>query len=92
MHKSCVPKLREVSPDYSLFAEKEGIGDKFVSEDIVFFRNMKKAGIPVHANTGARVKHMKRFALDESYYKLYWAFAELDAQRRANESTKEQQA
>lgn len=87
MHKSCVPKLREVSPDYSLFAEKEGLKDKFISEDIVFFRNLKKAGIQVHANTGARVKHMKRFALDERYYKMYWSFASLDAQRRANEST-----
>ena len=90
MHKSCIPKLREVSPDYSLFAEKEGIGDKFVSEDIVFFRNIKKAGIEVHAHTGARVKHMKRFSLDESYYKLYWAFAEMDAQRRADESAEKQ--
>ena len=51
---------------------------------------MKKAGIPVHANTGARVKHMKRFSLDESYYKLYWAFAEMDAQRRADESAEKQ--
>lgn len=74
MHKSIVPKLRAVSPDYSLFAEKaEGPDDKFVSEDIVFFRNMKKAGIPVHAHTGARVKHMKRFSLDENYYKAYWS-------------------
>ena len=89
MHKSCVSKLREVSPDYSLFAEKEALGDKFISEDIVFFRNMKKAGIPVHANTGARVKHMKRFALDESYYKLYWSFAQLDAQRQAEEMNRE---
>lgn len=73
MHKSIVPKLRAVSPEYSLFAEQEGIGDKYVSEDIVFFRNMKKAGIPVHAHTGARVRHMKRFSLDEHYYNAYWS-------------------
>ena len=90
MHKSCVPKLREVSPDYSLFAEKEGMGDKYISEDIVFFRNLKKAGIQVYANTSARVKHMKRFALDERYYKMYWSFASMDAQRRANEFTEKQ--
>ena len=90
MHKSTIPKLRAVSPDYSLFAEKEGLGSKFVSEDIVFFRNMKKAGIQVYANTGARVKHMKRFALDERYYKMYWSFAAMDAQRRADESAEKQ--
>jgi len=90
MHKSTVAKLREVSPDYSLFAEKEGIGNKFISEDIVFFRNMKKAGIQVYANTSARVKHMKRFALDERYYKMYWSFATMDAQRRADESAEKQ--
>lgn len=94
MHKSCVPKLREVSPDYSLFAEKEGLGDKFISEDVVFFRNLKKAGIQVHAHTGARVKHMKRFSLDENYYKLYWGMAAAQMERQAAEhdSAKEQQA
>jgi hypothetical protein len=34
---------------------------------------MKEAGIPLHAHTGATVKHMKRFAFDEEFYKLYWA-------------------
>jgi hypothetical protein len=29
--------------------------------------------VPVHAHTGARVKHMKRFALDENYYHNYWS-------------------
>lgn len=73
MHKSIVEKVREVSPDYSLFAEKQGLKDQFVSEDIVFFRNLKKAGIQVHAHTGAIARHMKRFALDENYYRMYWA-------------------
>jgi len=76
MHRSVVPKLRAISPDYSLFAEKEGIGNKFVGEDIIFFRNLKKAGIDVHAHTGARVKHMKRFAYDDNYYALYWQAAQ----------------
>jgi hypothetical protein len=72
MHRSVVDKLREKFPDQSMFAEIEGLRNKFVSEDIVFFRKLKEAGIPVHAHTGARVKHMKRFSLDENYYVNYW--------------------
>ena len=92
MHKSVVPRLREVCPDYSLFAEKEGLGGKFVSEDIVFFRYLKQAGVPVHTHTGARVKHMKRFSLDENYYKLYWGSVyEAEARKaKANEQPSEQ--
>jgi hypothetical protein len=45
---------------------------KFVSEDIQFFMLMKEAGVPLHAHTGATVKHMKRFAFDEEFYKLFW--------------------
>jgi hypothetical protein len=83
MHRSVVPKLRAISPDYSLFAEKEGLGEKFVGEDIVFFRNLKKAGVDVHAHTGARVKHMKRFAYDDNYYALYWQAAQAAQQQEA---------
>ena len=72
MHKSIVPKLREVSPNYSLFAEEEGVGDKYISEDIVFFRKLKTTGIDLYAHTGAVVQHMKRFSLDINYYNLYW--------------------
>ena len=72
MHKSIVPKLREVSPNYSLFAEEEGVGDKYISEDIVFFRKLKATGIDLYAHTGAVVQHMKRFSFDINYYNLYW--------------------
>jgi len=72
MHKSIIEPMRNVSPDYSLFAEKEGIDDEYVSEDIVFFRNLKRAGIKLYAHTGAIVQHMKRFSLDYNYYALYW--------------------
>jgi glycosyltransferase involved in cell wall biosynthesis len=72
MHKSIIPKLRLVSPEYSLFAEQEGLGKKYVSEDIVFFRNVKKADIPLYVHTGATVQHMKRFSFDVDYYNLYW--------------------
>jgi GT2 family glycosyltransferase len=72
MHKSIIPKMREVSPEYSLFAEEEGLADKYISEDIVFFRKLKTAGIDLYAHTGALVQHMKRFSFDINYYNLYW--------------------
>jgi hypothetical protein len=72
MHKSIIPKIRAVSPDYSLFAEEKNVGDKYISEDVVFFRNLKKAGIKLHAHTGAIVEHIKRFSFDANYYNLYW--------------------
>jgi hypothetical protein len=75
MHRNAGLALREKHGDVSMFAEIEGVGSKFIGEDIVFFRKLKAAGVKVHAHTGARVKHMKRFALDEGYYNLYWKTA-----------------
>lgn len=87
MHRSIVEKLRKEFPNQSLFAEQEGLGDKFVGEDIVFFRNVKKVGIPVYAHTGALVKHMKRFSMDYDYYSLYWGMVHL--RKQMLEKTKE---
>jgi hypothetical protein len=72
MHKSIIDPIRAVEPGYSLFGEKEGLGNKYISEDIVFFRKLKKAGIPLHAHTGATVQHLKTFSFDKNYYNLYW--------------------
>jgi GT2 family glycosyltransferase len=72
MHKSVIPTLRAKFPNQSMFAEQEGIGDEYVGEDIVFFRKLKEAGVPLYAHTGALVRHMKRFSLDASYYDMYW--------------------
>lgn len=73
MHRSVADKMREFHGDKPLFMEtSEGIDDKFIGEDIQFFMKMREAGIPLHAHTGATVKHMKRFSFDETYYKLYW--------------------
>jgi hypothetical protein len=71
MHRSVVTKMREVHGKVPFFNET-GVGEEFVSEDINFFRHMKAANVPLHVHTGALVKHMKRFALDVEYYKLYW--------------------
>jgi hypothetical protein len=38
----------------------------------VFFRKLKKAGIPLYAHTGATVQHLKTFSFDQNYYNLYW--------------------
>ena len=72
MHKSIVPIMRAKFPDQSMFAEQENIGDKYVGEDIVFFRKLKETGIPLYAHTGALVRHIKRFSLDADYYDMYW--------------------
>ena len=76
MHRSVADKMREYHGDISFFIESmdEANNDKdtFVGEDIQFFMKMREAGIPLHVHTGATVKHMKRFAYDEEFYKLYW--------------------
>jgi hypothetical protein len=73
MHKSVVPTMRKKFPGESMFMETgTGKDEQFIGEDIIFFRKMKAAGIPLHAHTGARVKHMKRFSLDYDYYGMYW--------------------
>ena len=40
-----------------------------------------RSGVDVYAHTGARVKHMKRFAYDDNYYALYWQAAQAAAQQ-----------
>lgn len=81
MHKSIVPKLRKAHPNKGMFMESgDGNDDHFIGEDIIFFRRMKEAGIPLHAHTGAIVKHMKRFGLGFEYYAMYWTIEELKSQ------------
>lgn len=78
MHKSIVPKLKKTHLKKSMFMEiGDGEDDHFVGEDIVFFRKIKEAGIPLYAHTGALVKHMKRFSLDVDYYSLYWNYKQV---------------
>lgn len=72
MHKSIVEPIRKVADGYSIFAEKHNPGAKFISEDVSFCRNLKKAGIQLYAHTGALVPHMKTFSFDKNYYNIYW--------------------
>ena len=87
MHRSIISKLRETHPGKGMFTETgDGVDDHFIGEDIIFFRRMKAAGIPLHAHTGALVKHMKRFSLDYDYYSMYWTMQKIaeDAQAKKN--------
>ena len=73
MHRDVIAKLKEKYGENSfLFAENNMAGEKFVGEDISFFRKCKETDIPVYANTGAISKHIKKVALDTDYYNLYW--------------------
>ena len=72
MHRSVVPKVREVAGEFSVFGENQQAADKFISEDVSFFRKLKKAGIQAYAHTGAQVQHLKTFSFDINYYHMYW--------------------
>jgi hypothetical protein len=75
MHRSAADKMKEFhGKDKPFFVEHSagGTDAQYVSEDIQFFMLMKQAGVPLHAHTGATVKHMKRFSYDYDYYKLFW--------------------
>ena len=84
MHKSVLARLNEHFPDDFWFGENNARGEKFIGEDIAFFRKVKAAGVPVYAHTGVLAKHMKRFAFDDAYYNLFWAAVE-HAERRERE-------
>jgi hypothetical protein len=88
MHRSVIQKMRDKHGKASFFTESAASNDDdhFIGEDIIFFRKMKEAGIPLHAHTGAQVKHIKRFSLDFDYYALYWAHQQLK-ERLENESS-----
>jgi hypothetical protein len=73
MHRNVITKLRkEYGEEESLFAENVATGDKFIGEDISFFRKCKKVNISLYAHTGAIAKHIKRMAWDPDYYTLLW--------------------
>lgn len=69
MHKSVAHKLRE---NFGNTTFQIIVGDRHVSEDMMFFQRVKASGIPIHAHTGAFVTHYKRFPLDIEYYNMWW--------------------
>lgn len=72
MHRSIIDPVKKAAGDISIFGENQQAKDKFVSEDVSFCRNLKKAGIQLYAHTGATVQHMKTFSFDQNYYNVYW--------------------
>jgi len=75
MHRSVIDKVKEIAPDGQVFMEM-GRGTRFIGEDIYFFALCDKAEIPLYAHTGATAPHMKRFSLDEHYYKAFFGGVE----------------
>ena len=73
MHRSIIDPVNKVAGDISVFGENQQAANKFISEDVTFCRNLKKAGIQLYAHTGATVQHMKKFSLDQNYYNVYWS-------------------
>ena len=55
-----------------MFEEKNLNTQKFLGEDISFFRKCKNINIPLYAHTGAIAKHVKKMAWDADYYGLLW--------------------
>jgi GT2 family glycosyltransferase len=72
MHRSIIEPVKKAAGNVSVFGENQQAADKFISEDVSFCRNLKKAGIQLYAHTGATVQHMKTFSFDQNYYNLYW--------------------
>lgn len=76
MNRSVIDKMKAFHGDrVSFFIETSAEGDSdatYISEDVRFFMMMKEAGVQLYCHTGATVKHMKRFAFDEQFYKMYW--------------------
>lgn len=85
MHRTAVEKVLNHVGAAPVFGEVGAVGNRFISEDIIFFRHVKAAGIPVYAHTGAQVQHMKRFSFDVNYYRAYWTLAFLEQQQLAEE-------
>jgi hypothetical protein len=88
MHKSVLTALNEKFPGDFWFGENGERGEKFIGEDIAFFRKVRKSGMSIHAHTGVIAKHMKRFAFDGPFYNLYWTAVEA-TERKERESAKE---
>ena len=72
MHRSIIKPVVDAAGDISVFGENQQAADKFISEDVSFCRNLKKAGFQMYAHTGATVQHMKKFSFDRNYYNVYW--------------------
>ena len=70
MHRSIAPKLKAEFPDEVYF--NIGLKENNEGEDVSFFRKLKKAGIPLYANTAALAPHIKRFVFDHTYYSVFW--------------------
>lgn len=74
MHKSIQKPLQKVITDGIYFDVKTGPEGR--GEDFAFFRNVRAAGIPIYAHTGAIAQHVKRVAIGNQYYRYWWRLAQ----------------
>ena len=86
MHRDVVTKLREKWTIF--FYEDMESEDRFLGEDIHFFKKCKQMGIPLWADTSCVAKHMKRFAFDQEYYYFYWTL--MNQQQQMQEALKQE--
>lgn len=68
IHRSIIKKIKDsASNKNNIFAESYSKEGDFISEDIAFFDNVRNAGIPIYAHTGAFGEHMKTLPLSHIY-------------------------
>jgi hypothetical protein len=72
IHRSVFEKMREEATpnqgkDWAWFVEG-AIDGTYFGEDLLFSKRIKSLGFPIHAHTGAILKHRKEFWLDERHH------------------------
>lgn len=82
MHRSVVTKLRDAGHTIFFYEDMES-EDRFLGEDIHFFKKCKQLDIPLWADTSAIAMHMKRFAFDSEYYQFYWMLMRQQQDRKS---------
>lgn len=72
IHRSVLQKIRDNAPednkDWCWFQDGPINGNRWLSEDLVFFDRIKSAGFPVYAHTGAKVGHHKMLWIEEPHF------------------------
>jgi len=73
IHRSVLEKLRELGAeisgkDWAWFQDGPIEAGKWLSEDLLFCDRVQRAGIKIHAHTGAVMPHHKSMWVTESHY------------------------
>ena len=73
IHRSVLQAMRDKKPvhqgkDWCFFIEGSFNGKDYFGEDLLFCRRATSLGFPIHAHTGAILKHRKTFMLDDRHH------------------------